>query len=341
MSKIKIALVGCGRISANHLRAIEDNASDFELVAVCDTDEDKAKAAAQQFNVPYFLQLESMLQQSEELGIALISLCTPSGLHPAQSVLISQAGINVLTEKPMACKLQDAKDMIAAAAQAQTKLFVVKQNRLNPTIVALKKAIDSGDFGQIYMVHSNVFWTRPQEYYDHASWRGTWELDGGAFMNQASHYVDLLEYLIGPVEIVHAITKTLARKIEAEDSGVVNFMWKSGAIGSMAVTMLTYPKNLQGSITILGEKGSVLLDGVALNDIKCWQFESSSVGDVTKLSYHTDSVYGNGHGPYYKNVADVMLRGENPISDGVSGCKSIKLLDAIYRSAKTGEQIVL
>lgn len=332
--KINIAVVGCGRIAqTKHFKAITEN-SDYQLVAVCDSDAANLKASAERYQVAAYADIETMLQQQK--NIELVSLCTPSGLHPQQTQLCAKYGKHVVTEKPMSCQLSDAKNMIASMCEAGKKLFVVKQNRLNPTVVALKQAIESGAFGKIYMVHCNVFWTRPQDYYDMAKWRGTWAMDGGAFMNQASHYVDLLEYLVGKVNCVQAMTKTLARNIEAEDSGVVNFEWQNGAIGSMAVTMLTYPKNLEGSITILGEKGTVRLDGVALNEAKIWQLADAESMDIDDPSYIPDSVYGNGHIPYYENVADVLLRGGAPISDGESGLKSIQLLDAIYRSAKTG-----
>lgn len=339
MQKINIALVGCGRIAYKHFQAIENNNDRFNLVAVCDCNEDKANQAAQKYNVDAYYDLKNMLIEKKEIDI--VAICTPSGLHPEHSILASNHAKHVLTEKPMSCTADDALAMIETAEKNEKKLFVVKQNRLNPTVVALKAAIDSGKFGSIYMVQANVFWTRPQEYYSQAPWRGTWEFDGGAFMNQASHYVDLLEYLVGPVAAVQAMTKTLARDIEAEDSGVVNLEWENGALGSMSVTMLAYPKNLEGSITILGEKGTVRVDGVALNEIKQWLFEKEPENTMQTLSYQPDSVYGNGHGPYYKNVADVLLNGAEPISDGRSGFKSVKLICGIYEAAKTGCKITL
>ena len=186
-------------------------------------------------------------------------------------------------------------------------LFVVKQNRRNATLQLLKRAVEKRRFGRIYMVNINVFWTRPQSYYDSAPWRGTWEFDGGAFMNQASHYVDLLDWLIGPVESVQAYTATLARNIQVEDTGVVSIRWRTGALGSMNVTMLTYPKNLEGSITIIGEKGTVRIGGVAVNKIEHWEFADADPDDaqVEQASYETTSVYGFGHPLYYDNVIKV------------------------------------
>jgi len=242
----------------------------------------------------------------------------------------------------MATRWIDGINMVKACDRANVRLFVVKQNRRNSTLQLLKRAVQEKRFGKIRMVHINVFWTRPQEYYDQAKWRGTWELDGGAFMNQASHYVDLVDWLIGPVASVQAMTST-TRDIEVEDTGVLNIKWRNGALGSMAVTMLTYPKNLEGSITILGDKGSVKVGGVAVNDIQLWDFddEKDYDRDVENANYETTSVYGFGHPLYYKNVIDV-LRGEaEPETDGREGLKSLELLIAAYLSARDGKTISL
>jgi UDP-N-acetyl-2-amino-2-deoxyglucuronate dehydrogenase len=207
----------------------------------------------------------------------------------------------------------------------------------------LKKAIDKGRFGRIYMVNINVFWTRPQEYYDTAKWRGTWEFDGGAFMNQASHYVDLLDWLVGPIESLQAYTATLARNIEVEDTGVVSVKWRSGALGSLNVTMLTYPKNLEGSITILGENGTVRIGGLAVNEIQHWEFldEDPDDANVKNANYETSSVYGFGHPLYYENVVDVMRGNAEPETDGREGLRSLEVLIATYLSARDGERISL
>jgi UDP-N-acetyl-2-amino-2-deoxyglucuronate dehydrogenase len=200
-----------------------------------------------------------------------------------------------------------------------------------------------GRFGRIYMVSVNVFWARPQSYYDSAEWRGTWEFDGGALMNQASHYVDLLDWLIGPVESVMAYTGTLARNIEVEDTAVAALKWRNGAMGSVNVTMLTYPKNLEGSITILGERGSVRVGGVAVNQIQHWEFDAPHEMDagVADANYQTTSVYGFGHPLYYDNVIRV-LRGEAVAeTDGREGLKSLELLIAMYLSARDGKRVNL
>ncbi|GAB7543302.1 hypothetical protein CS8_029740 [Cupriavidus sp. 8B] len=243
----------------------------------------------------------------------------------------------------MATRWADGVRMVDACDRAGVYLFVVKQNRRNATLRLLKQAVEAKRFGRIYQVHLNVFWTRPQSYYDQAKWRGTWELDGGALMNQASHYVDLLDWIIGPVESVHAYTATLARDIEVEDSAVLNLRWRSGALGSMAVSMLAYPKNLEGSITILGEKGTVRVGGVAVNEVQLWEFAEPHAMDATikDASYQTTSVYGFGHPAYYENVIKV-LRGEaQPETDGREGLRSLELLIAAYRSSREGKRVNL
>lgn len=338
--KIRFALVGCGRIAANHFGAIGKHADRAELVAVCDVDRKALDAAASQTGAKAYTRLGELLAGSDA---DIVALATPSGLHADQTVEVAQAGRHVMTEKPMATRWQDGKRMVAACDAAGVRLFVVKQNRRNATLQLLKQAVDQDRFGRIYMVAINVFWSRPQSYYESAAWRGTWEFDGGAFMNQASHYVDLLDWLIGPVESVQAYTGTLARDIEVEDTGVMSVRWRSGALGSVSVTMLTYPKNLEGSITIIGEKGTVRVGGVAVNEIQHWEFADKRPEDekVKSASYETTSVYGFGHPLYYDNVIKV-LRGEaEPDTDGREGLKSLEVLIATYLSARDGRRVAL
>ncbi|MCC2638025.1 MAG: oxidoreductase [Moraxellaceae bacterium] len=338
--KIRVALIGCGRIAANHFGAIETHAEHLQLVAVCDNNPAALAAAAQRYGVPGHARLDDLLEQ-ERFDLAII--CTPSGMHPDQVVKCARAGVHVMTEKPMATRWQDGVRMVRACDEAGVRLFVVKQNRRNTTLQLLKRAITEKRFGRIYMVHLNVFWTRPQEYYDAARWRGTWELDGGALMNQASHYVDLIDWLIGPVADVQAMTGTLERDIEVEDTAVMNVRWRNGALGSMAVTMLTYPKNLEGSITILGEKGSVRVGGLAVNEIQHWQFEDvrDYDADIKSANYETTSVYGFGHPLYYNNVIEVLRGQAEPETDGREGLKSLEVLIAAYLSARDGRTVSL
>lgn len=336
----KFAVVGCGRISKNHFISLSKLKDDVSLVAVCDTDNATLNRATKELGVPGFSTIEELLEKSPA---EVVVLCTPSGLHAEQAILALNAKRHVVSEKPMATHWSDGVAMVRAAQENNRKLFVVKQNRLNPTLQLLKQAVTLGRFGRIYMATINVFWTRPQDYYDQAPWRGTWKFDGGAYMNQASHYVDLLDWILGPVEVVQAFTGTLARKIEAEDTGVVAFRLKNGGMGSMNVTMLTYPKNLEGSMTIIGEKGTVRIGGLAVNEIQHWEFSENHPMDqkIKEASYETTSVYGIGHPLYYENVISA-LKGEAPaLTDGHEGLKSLELLIAIYRSARNQQPVRL
>lgn len=338
--KIKIAVIGCGRISKNHFDSIEKHREDLELAAICDDDDSIKQEFADRYKVPGYNNLAELLTS---IDVDIVSICTPSGQHPEQTILAARNGVHVMTEKPMATRWKDGLAMVKACDDANVRLFVIKQNRRNRTLQLLKRAMDEKRFGRINMVSLNVFWTRPQEYYDSARWRGTWELDGGAFMNQASHYVDLLEWLIGPIADIQAMTGTLARDIEVEDTGVMNVRWRNGAMGSMSVTMLTYPKNFEGSITILGEKGTVRVGGMAVNDIQHWEFDEPKDYDtqIDEANYQTTSVYGFGHPLYFKNVIDV-LRGEaEPETDGREGLKSLEVLIATYLSARDNKTVSL
>ena len=339
--KIRFALVGCGRISKNHFDSITQHCGRAELVDVCDIDAGALESAVLATGSKGHASLTEMLRSTTA---DCVIVTTPSGLHPRQAIEIARSGRHVLSEKPMATKWEDGVRMVHACEEAGVRLFVVKQNRNNATLQLLKQAVQKKRFGQIYMVTLNVFWQRPQQgYYDQAPWRGTWEMDGGAFMNQASHYVDLLEWVIGPIESLHAYTATLARDIEAEDTGVLSVKWRSGALGSLNCTMLTYPKNLEGSITVLGEKGTVRVGGVAVNEIKEWHFLEADPDDakIQEASYATTSVYGFGHPMYYDNVIKVLQGKAQPDVDGWEGLKSLEVLIAAYRSARDGVRVGL
>ncbi len=336
---VRIALVGCGRISGNHVQAIA-RVPGLTLAACCDVVESRARETGEAAGVPWFTSYEAMLEAS---GFDAVAICTPSGLHPRHGIAAARAGKHVICEKPMAISLEGADQLVQACDDAGVQLFVVKQNRLNPAIQLLRKAVDKGRFGRIYMANATVRWARPQSYYDQAPWRGTWEFDGGAFLNQASHYVDLIQWLVGPVESVMARTATLARRIEAEDSGVAVLRFRNGALGTIEVTMLAYPRNLEGSITLLGETGAVKIGGTAVNKVETWQFADYDDDDklVEQAATNPPNVYGFGHEGYYRNVLAV-LRGESrPDTDGRAGRKSLELIMGIYQSARTGHEVAL
>ncbi len=352
-SKIKIALIGCGRISERHLDAIKFHQKSVQVNAICDLDNSRLQYVEknlrdniyEKYKVKKFNSFEKLINEvkNKKLVIDLVILLTPSGLHSTQTIDAANLGINVCTEKPMATNWEDGIKMVNSCSKNKVKLYVVKQNRFNKTLKLLKRQLTLGRFGKLALITVNVFWQRPQEYYDSNNWRGTKKLDGGALMNQASHYVDLLDWLVGPLHKLSASTATLGRTIEVEDTAVLNLEWKNGALGTMAVTMLTYPNNIEGSITILGEKGSAKIGGKAVNDIEIWDFKEKSDLDkeIKDASYHTTSVYGFGHRPYYKNMIDDLNGLDSEICSGEDGLKSLEILIASYKSAKQKSFIYL
>ena len=346
---INIAIIGCGRISKNHIKSILIEQKRSRLVAICDTSNERLLSSIELikslskekdilFNPPkQFLNYSELIEEvtTKKINVDLVVLTTPSGMHFSQTKLAAEAGINICTEKPMAVKWEHGLEMINSCKKNNVRLFVVKQNRLNKTVQLVKKQIDKGRFGKIALVTINVFWQRPQAYYDQDEWRGTKELDGGALMNQASHYVDFIDWLIGPIDYLSATTSTISRSIESEDTAVIQMKWRNGALGTMAVTMLAYPRNIEGSITILGEKGSVKIGGKAVNKIELWEFSDNSEDDllVEDSNYETTSVYGFGHQAYWANMLDALLNNKKAICDGNDGLKSLELLIASYKSS--------
>jgi UDP-N-acetyl-2-amino-2-deoxyglucuronate dehydrogenase len=337
---IRFGLVGCGRISQKHIDAFLAHNDFAELAAVCDCSPDALRDAEKKTGATAYDRYENMLNDPD---IDVVVLATPSGMHAEQGIAAAHAGKHVVTEKPMATRWKDGLRLVRACDEAGVRLFVVKQNRRNATLQLLKQAVDQKRFGRIFMVNLNVFWNRPQSYYDSAAWRGTWEFDGGAFMNQASHYVDLLDWLVGPVQSVHAFTATLDRDIEVEDTGVANIRWRSGTLGSVNVTMLTYNQNFEGSLTIIGEKGTVRVGGVAVNQIQHWEFADERPEDalVADANYETTSVYGFGHADYYRNVIEAIRGEADPLTDGREGLRSLELLIGIYLSARDNRIVSL
>jgi UDP-N-acetyl-2-amino-2-deoxyglucuronate dehydrogenase len=354
---IRIALVGCGRISRNHIKAMALLQHRCELVAICDpqqhrldeaqaliagfADQDKCRMTPPRQFQDYGDLIEAAVQG--HWPVDLIVLATPSGLHASQVIAAAEAGLHVITEKPLATRWCDGVAMVKACQQMGVHLFVVKQNRLNSTLQLVRRQLQAGRFGRLAMVVVNVFWQRPQSYYDQEAWRGTWEQDGGALMNQASHYVDLLDWLVGPVASMSASIATLGRCIEVEDTAALQIRWCNGALGTMAVTMLTYPKNLEGSITLLGDSGSVRIGGPAVNRIEHWSFADSHPDDdlVAEASEATTSVYGFGHYSYYSNVLATLEGKETAVCDGEAGLRCLELLAAAYQSAQQNRTIEL
>lgn len=336
---IKIGVLGCGRISQRHLEAIAAQTG-AECIAVCDIAAERARQAAYKYHIPCWTTDYNEILANRDID--LISLCTPSGLHPEQGIAAARCGKHVLSEKPMAVSLQDADKLINACCRAGVCLWVVFQNRFNPAVKLLRRAFEEGRFGRLYLIAANVYWQRSQNYYDMAAWRGTRALDGGAFMNQASHYLDMLQWFGGPVQSVQSLTATLARKIEMEDTGSAIIRFRNAALGSINVTMLSYPENMEGSLTIIGEHGSVKLGGTALNKIEYWRFrERRNYENSTNPDHVTgDPIYGNGHNEYYKRIIEYLSSMPEKrkqtgygLIDGLEGRKSMAILDKIYGNA--------
>ena len=339
---LKIALVGCGRIAKRHSELLGfDQIKGAQLVSVCDNVIDKANKIGEQFNVPAYIDMDAMMK-SEPIDIVVV--LTPSGLHAEHVVNLSKYGKHIIVEKPMALSIEDTEAMIYACDANNIKLFVIKQNRFNVPVVKLRKALVSGRFGKLTLGTVRVRWARHQAYYDQDLWRGTWSMDGGVLTNQASHHVDMLEWMMGDVESVFAKMTTALADVETEDTAIVTLKFKSGALGIIEATTATRPTNLEGSISILGENGTVVIGGVAVNEMQTWVFEDEQEGDsgvLEEFSVNPPNVYGFGHQAYYEHVVDCVVNESANLVDGFQGRKSIELISAIYESAETGKEVFL
>lgn len=339
---LKFALIGCGRIAKRHSELLGlEQIKGAKLVAACDIDEAKAFDIAKQFSIPHFTDMHQMMRSVE---IDVVVVLTESGNHAKHVVELARYGKHIVVEKPMALRLEDADAMIQACDNAGVKLFVVKQNRFNVPVVKLREAIDQNRFGKLVLGTVRVRWCRPQSYYDQAPWRGTWALDGGVLTNQASHHIDMLEWMLGDVESVFAMSTTALANIEAEDTAVVTLKFKNGALGVVEATTAVRPKDLEGSISILGEGGSVEIGGFAVNKMKVWNFVSAMPGDeevMEKYSVNPPNVYGFGHQAYYEHVVDCIQNDRQHLVDGLTGRKSLELINAIYESIETGKEVYM
>ena len=339
---LKFGLVGCGRIAKRHSELLGHNQiNNASLVAVCDIDEEKAKKIGEQFNVPYYTDMDEMMQKE---SIDVVSVLTESGYHAKHVINLAKYGKHIVVEKPMALTLDDADAMIKACDENGCKLFVVKQNRFNVPVVKLREAMDEKRFGKLVLGTIRVRWSRDQNYYDQAWWRGRWDMDGGVLTNQASHHVDLLEYMMGDVESVFAKSTTALVNIEAEDTAIVTLKFRNGALGIIEATTAVRPKDLEGSISILGETGTVEIGGFAVNKMLHWNFTHKKDGDdemIEKYSVNPPNVYGFGHQAYYEHVVDSILNNKKHLVDGLVGRKSLELISAIYESIETGKEVFL
>jgi predicted dehydrogenase len=339
---LRFALLGCGRIAKRHsellgLHQIEGAC----LAAVCDIDFPRAKKIADQFDVQAFDDMHEMMRSED---IDLVVVLTDSGSHASHVIQLAEYGRHIIVEKPMALTIDDADEMIRACDANGVRLFVVKQNRFNLPVVKLREALEAGRFGRMVMGTVRVRWSRDQAYYDQDSWRGTWAYDGGVLANQASHHVDLLEWMMGDVESVFAKSRTALVDIETEDTICAVLKFKSGALGIIEATTATRPSDLEGSISILGEKGTVVIGGFAVNKMDTWEFVDPQEADkevVDNFSVNPPNVYGFGHQAYYDHVVKSIVEGTSQLVDGLEGRKSLELIHAIYESVETGEEVAL
>ena len=339
---IRFGLVGCGRIAQRHAKVLSgDKVAGARLGAVCDIMPDKAYELASKFDVPAFMDMHEMMNR-EELDVAVV--LTESGLHARHVMELAQYKKPIIVEKPMALSLDDADRMIEATLANAIPLFVVKQNRYNVPIIRVRQALESGRFGRLVLGSVRVRWCRTQDYYDQAPWRGTWRLDGGVLSNQASHHIDLLQWMMGEPESVFAMGRTALADIEAEDTAVVTVRFRNGALGVVEATTATRPSDLEGSLSLLGERGSAVVGGFALNEMHTWQFETPFAEDdevLANASTNPPDVYGYGHAAFYDHVLRTLTAGAPPPVDGIEGRRSLELITAVYESMETGREVDL
>lgn len=334
MTKIKFAIVGCGRIAQRHAEHIHTYG---ELVAVCDCVADKANALAAKYAAKAYYTIDDML--SNEKSVDIVAVCTPNGLHAEHGIKILKAGFHAIIEKPMALSVYDCGEMIKTAEKYNKRLFAIKQNRFNPPVAAVKQAIEDGRFGKIYSVQLSCFWNRNKDYYEN-SWKGTQDLDGGTLFTQFSHFVDLLYWLIGDVRRAFALTGNFAHQdiIDFEDTGAVALEFYNGAIGTINYTVNSYNKNMEGSLTIFAEKGTVKIGGQYLNELEYQNIENFEFKDLPEGKGPNN--YGNyvgsmsNHDKIYQNLIDVLQKGDSIATNSFEALKTVEIIDKIYQSAK-------
>lgn len=339
---LRVGLIGCGRIAKRHAELLGNGQVEGAvLTAVCDLELSRAQVFGAQFSVPSFGCMDEMMTQSE-IDVAVV--LTPSGYHAENVIQLAKYGKHIMVEKPMALTLDDADAMISACDTHNCKLFVIKQNRFNLPVIKLREALEEGRFGKLVMGTVRVRWARHQAYYDQDEWRGTWHMDGGVLTNQASHHIDLLEWMMGEVDSVYAMATTRLAEIETEDTAVVTLKFRNGALGIVEATTAARPTNIEGSVSILGERGTVVVGGIAVNRMDTWVFEDKRSEDavvMAEFSENPPDVYGFGHQAYYAHVVKCIAEGGPNLVDGMAGRKSLELISAIYESIETGQEVRL
>jgi UDP-N-acetyl-2-amino-2-deoxyglucuronate dehydrogenase len=336
MTNLKFAIVGCGRIAERHAEHIIKQS---QLVAICDTNEERRNLFAQKFGCKTYASIDELLKHEKNLD--LVAVCSPNGLHAEHSIKVLKAGIHVLSEKPMAINVADCQLMIEEAEKANKHLFIVKQNRFNKPIAALKKVIDEGKLGKIINVQLNCFWNRNDQYYESSEWKGKKNLDGGTLFTQFSHFVDLLYWMVGDVKQCHAIVKNFMHQhnVEFEDTGVIILEFKNGAVGSINYTVNSYGKNMEGSITVFGEKGTVKVGGQYLNVLEHQCIENYVMNVPIETKPANDYGYYQGsmsnHDSVYENIIDVLTNNGHVATNGLEGLKTVEIIENIYKLAKS------
>ena len=344
MKKLKFAILGCGRISYKHVQGIYENKEEAILVATCDVVEERAIAKKEEYlnsmedkslNVSVYTDYKKMLDNED---IDVVTIATESGYHAEIAIYAMNKGKNVIVEKPMALSIKDADEMIKVAKINNVKLCISHQNRFNKPIQKLRESIENNKFGKLINGTARILWNRNEGYYEQAPWRGTWAQDGGTLMNQCIHNIDLLQWMMGgEIERVYAECDTFLRNIEAEDFGAIIIRFKNGAIGIVEGTACIYPKNLEETLSIFGSNGSVVIGGLAVNELKTWRFENEDENEVKEeLQVEIDNVYGNGHTPLFKDVIDAINYNREPLINGIEGKKAMSIILAAYKSRKTG-----
>ena len=334
MDKVKFAIIGCGRIAQRHAEHILNNG---ELVAVCDNIAEKADEFEKKYNTKAYHSIEDLFANEKHLDV--VSVCSPNGLHAEHSIRALNAGFHVLCEKPMAISVNDCGEMIKAAERANKRLFAIKQNRFNPPVEAVKRAIDEGRLGKIYSIQLSCFWNRNNDYYAN-SWKGTKELDGGTLFTQFSHFIDLLYWIIGDVRKVKAFTGNFGHKgiIEFEDTGVVILEFHNGAIGTINYTVNSHDKNMEGSLSIFAEKGTVKIGGQYLNELEYQNIKDFKIENLPEGNKANN--YGNyvgsmsNHDKVYENLVQVLTKNAIISTNAFEGLKTVEIIDKIYNSVE-------
>lgn len=344
MKKLKYALIGCGRISKWHVEAAAQNSDELVMVAACDVIQELAEQKAEIYRgffkdaeVKIYTDYKEMLDKED---IDIVSIATESGYHPEIAIYCMNLGKHVIVEKPMALSTKDADDMIEAARRNNLKLCVSHQNRFNKVIQQLRSALEGDRFGRLVNGMASIRWNRNMGYYEQAPWRGTWELDGGTLMNQCIHDIDLLQWMMGgEVESVYAQTGNYLRDIAAEDFGAIIIRFKNGAVGIIEGSACVFPKNLEETLSIFGEKGAVVIGGLAVNRIETWRFQDGLDNEDEILKQQEgdpDTVYGHGHTPLFKDMLNAIKNDRQPLISGEEGKKGMEIILAAYKSQKTG-----